>query len=249
MDRSLIYAGTNSKYYHQRYNIFSKYDEGIQINEEAWYSVTPEQIAIHIASRYKNMLHDQHATILDGFCGVGGNLIQFARMSPHVTAIGCDINIEMIRMAKINAKIYGVEKQCQFIQGDFMKIVKTLNRQHIDAIFLSPPWGGEGYLNEEKYSLSMMTPDGFDIMRLCRQHLNNNIGFLMPRNIDFDELKEKLLTHEHPVFEFERNFVGNKTKTITAYFGDLVNESAETDEEEENYDEDEVFNGYSNLVY
>ena len=41
------------------------------LDEESWFSVTPEIVASHIASRLpKNSL------ILDAFCGAGGNLIQ-----------------------------------------------------------------------------------------------------------------------------------------------------------------------------
>lgn len=39
---------------------------------EGWFSVTPEKIAEHIAERCQCDL------IIDAFCGVGGNAIQFA---------------------------------------------------------------------------------------------------------------------------------------------------------------------------
>ena len=39
---------------------------------ESWFSVTPEKIAEHIAQRCKC------DTIIDAFCGAGGNAIQFA---------------------------------------------------------------------------------------------------------------------------------------------------------------------------
>jgi hypothetical protein len=39
------------KFYKQRYYLFSKYDRGVKIDEESWYSVTPEIIAKHIASK------------------------------------------------------------------------------------------------------------------------------------------------------------------------------------------------------
>lgn len=39
---------------------------------ESWFSVTPEKIAEHIAERCKC------DTIIDAFCGAGGNAIQFA---------------------------------------------------------------------------------------------------------------------------------------------------------------------------
>lgn len=34
-----------NRYYHQRHNIFSRYDNGIWMTEDAWYGVTPEPIA------------------------------------------------------------------------------------------------------------------------------------------------------------------------------------------------------------
>lgn len=39
---------------------------------EAWFSVTPEKIAEHLAERCQCDL------VVDAFCGVGGNTIQFA---------------------------------------------------------------------------------------------------------------------------------------------------------------------------
>lgn len=44
---------------------------------EGWFSVTPERIAEHIALRVQHSFsHSQ--LIIDAFCGVGGNAIQFA---------------------------------------------------------------------------------------------------------------------------------------------------------------------------
>jgi trimethylguanosine synthase len=33
------------KYWHQRYDIFSKYDEDIWMTDDAWFGVTPEPVA------------------------------------------------------------------------------------------------------------------------------------------------------------------------------------------------------------
>ena len=70
----------SKKYWHQRYRLFSKYDEGIKIeSEESWYSVTPEKIAQHLAERCRGDI------IVDGFCGVGGNSIHFAKTCMKVS--------------------------------------------------------------------------------------------------------------------------------------------------------------------
>lgn len=221
------------KYWCQRHNLFTRFDDGVLMDEEAWYSVTPEKIAMHIADKMHHSLGTQNPVIMDAFCGVGGNLIQFAIVSPQVRVIGCDINPDRLRMAKHNAKIYGVAHQCEFILGDFMKIVQTIKCQIIDAIFLSPPWGGIDYQDEAKYSLHSMTPNGYEIVHSCRKYITDNIAFLMPRNVDLQEVRENLLDKAHPVFELERNMVGRKIKTITAYFGDLVSEEINSDSGDE----------------
>lgn len=48
----------------RRGELFSRFDDGIQLDEEMWWSVTPEQLALHTAERCRCDL------ILDGFAGV-----------------------------------------------------------------------------------------------------------------------------------------------------------------------------------
>ena len=95
------------------------------------YSVTPEKIARHIAEVMRCGI------VVDGFCGVGGNAIQFALTCDRVIAV--DIDINKINMARNNARVYGVEHKIEFIVGDFFQVVPHLVA---DAVFLSPPWGG-----------------------------------------------------------------------------------------------------------
>lgn len=44
-----------NKYWAQRRRLFSKFDEGVQMDKESWYSVTPEAIALHLAKRVVDM--------------------------------------------------------------------------------------------------------------------------------------------------------------------------------------------------
>lgn len=46
------------------------------LSTEGWFSVTPEKIAEHIALRAQDSFSME--LIIDAFCGVGGNAIQFA---------------------------------------------------------------------------------------------------------------------------------------------------------------------------
>ena len=78
------YPHVPNKYWGQRYRYFSRFDEGVTMDEEGWYSVTPEAIALHIAER---VCCD---VVVDPFAGCGGNAVQFALVSHLVFAIDID---------------------------------------------------------------------------------------------------------------------------------------------------------------
>ncbi|VDK25078.1 unnamed protein product, partial [Anisakis simplex] len=108
------------------------------------------------------------AVIIDAFTGVGGNAIQFALKGAFVIAI--DLDPVRLRCAVQNAKVYGVADRINFICTDFFHFAQSprlwnmatpfsnedgecdTNQNDrcaegvIDAIFLSPPWGGPSYL-------------------------------------------------------------------------------------------------------
>lgn len=78
------YPHVPNKYWGQRYRYFSRFDEGVSMDKEGWYSVTPEAIALHIAER---VCCD---VVVDPFVGCGGNAVQFALVSHLVFAIDID---------------------------------------------------------------------------------------------------------------------------------------------------------------
>jgi trimethylguanosine synthase len=197
-----------AKYWLQRYRLFSRFDEGIMMDKEAWYSVTPEKIAQHIAERCACDV------IVDAFCGVGGNAIQFAATCNHVIAI--DIDPKKIEMAKHNAQIYGVDGRIEFIVGDYMQLAPSLKA---DVVFLSPPWGGPNYLQAEKYDLNSMIPNGFEIFKVS-QKITQNIAYFLPRNTDAEQLME--LSGDGESCEVEQHYLNDKLKMITVYFGNCM---------------------------
>ena len=206
------------KYWSQRYRLFSKFDDGIKLDEESWYSVTPERIAMHIATRC--CLKSTYV-IIDAFCGAGGNTIQFALSSPVVQVIAIDIDPKKLELARNNAAVYGVSDRIEFINSDFMLLAQS-SKLIADCVFLSPPWGGPEYVNQPQYSLDMMTPDGKAIFELVQTSISENIAFLLPRNVNPDELIQ--LAGEGNTVEIEQNVLNKKVKTVTAYFGSLLKE-------------------------
>ncbi|NXC41587.1 TGS1 synthase, partial [Penelope pileata] len=202
------------KYWAQRYRLFSRFDEGIKLDREGWFSVTPEKIAEHIAVRVAESFNCN--TIVDAFCGVGGNAIQFALTSKRVIAI--DIDPEKLSLARSNAEVYGVADQIEFMCGDFMVLAADLKA---DVVFLSPPWGGPDYATAEIFDIqTMICPDGYPFEVVLSKKITNNIVYFLPRNADMNQIAS--LAGPGGKVEIEQNFLNNKLKTITAYFGDLI---------------------------
>ncbi|KAF0756403.1 trimethylguanosine synthase-like [Aphis craccivora] len=116
-----------------RHMLFSKFD------------MCPEVLSYHIAKRCRNNI------VLDPFCGAGGNIIQLAMICKKVIAV--DIEPNKIRMARHNAKIYGVAEKIEFIVGDIFLIYKKLKA---DVLFMSLPWGVPEYSRSKCYSIKTM---------------------------------------------------------------------------------------------
>jgi trimethylguanosine synthase len=199
-----------SKYYAQRHRLFHRYSDGIQLDAEAWYSVTPEQIAAHQARRIAQCLPTP-AVIVDAFCGAGGNSIQFAHTA-HVIAI--DASPERVRLAANNATVYGVERYIDFVVGDVNDVFPSLRArgQFVDAVFMAPPWGGPDYINEAEYSVESFVP----LVRLALK-ISPNVCLMVPRNVTQPNVQKWLAP-----CEMEHNFLGGKLKTVSLYFGNFI---------------------------
>ncbi|CAL1396053.1 unnamed protein product [Linum trigynum] len=202
------------KYWCQRYLLFSRFDDGIKMDEEGWFSVTPELIAGHHA------LHCVDDVVIDCFTGVGGNAIQFAQWCQHVIAI--DIDPKKIDYAHHNATIYEVDDHIDFIKGDFFNLAPKL-KGLADTVFLSPPWGGPDYVKMKTYDINMLKPhDGYLLFNTAKQIASKIVMFL-PRNVDLNQLAELALSADPPwSLEVEKNFLNGRLKAITAYFRDTA---------------------------
>ncbi|XP_030765571.1 trimethylguanosine synthase [Sitophilus oryzae] len=200
------------KYWSRRFSLFSRFDEGIKLDEESWYSVTPEKVAKHAAERCSCDV------IVDAFCGAGGNSIQFASTCKRVIAI--DIDPKKIELARNNAEVYQVADKIDFITGDFFQLADTLKA---DVVFLSPPWGGPSYLKEPEYDLeTMLQPFSFSKLFAAASCISKNIAAFLPRNSNTYTLVH--CAGPGGKVEIEQDFINNKQIAITAYYNDLVKE-------------------------
>lgn len=117
------------KYWAQRKRFFSRFDDGIRLDNEGWYSVTPEAIANHIANRVllaaaaiagkPQQQHGKSMVVMDAFCGCGGNAIAFARRPEVSLVIAIDCDRGKLEIAANNAAVYNVApEKIVFIHGN-----------------------------------------------------------------------------------------------------------------------------------
>jgi trimethylguanosine synthase len=111
----------HDKYWAQRRRLFSKFDQGVQLDGQGWYSVTPEIIADHVAKRVGELAtnhviphesSEEGIVILDAFCGCGGNSIAFGKIPSHVISkvVCVDTDRSKLLKAAHNASLYGIPK-------------------------------------------------------------------------------------------------------------------------------------------
>ena len=214
-----------NQYYVQRYYFFSLFDEGIQMDKESWYSVTPEEISEYISSI---MPDSSESTILDAFCGCGGNVIYLSKKFNKV--IANDLFIEKINMTKNNTKIYDCPNNIEYHAEDFLKL--NLNGEKIDYVFLSPPWGGPEYKNDGVYSLKKwITPDIDKIIQKSFK-MSKNIILYLPRNTDLKELANIIYKYDKEEIDSFSNTIlfdvkylksASKIKAILVLYGPKFN--------------------------
>ncbi|KAJ1966132.1 Trimethylguanosine synthase [Dipsacomyces acuminosporus] len=209
------------KYWAQRMGYFWRFDQGIQIDEEGWYSVTPEAIADSTAERIAQLYNDKQAEkgygrlcVVDAFCGVGGNAIKFAEWCEHVIAI--DIDPVRLEMARNNARVYGVDDRIEFILGDFYHLAPQIKA---DAVFLSPPWGGPDYIGADVFGLDQLPiHTGKEWLERARL-ISSNVIYYLPKNCDPAELANLC---PDVSCDIEMNVLNGALKAITVYYDQLA---------------------------
>ena len=203
------------KYYTHRYHLFSRWDSGIQYDEEGLFSVTPECLALYTAIRCSCNV------VVDAFAGIGGNSIQLARTCRRVISI--DINMDRLHMLQHNSTLYKVEKKIDCICGDAVKLLPSLKA---DVVLLAPPWGGVNYKKKEVFHLEDL-PVGLEgqfLFSLARK-ITKNVVFVLPRMIDRREVAS--LADPGEMVEFVEGFVDGHLKMMIVLFGALAHQGNE----------------------
>ncbi|AET38126.1 RNA methyltransferase Ecym_2393 [Eremothecium cymbalariae DBVPG len=184
-DRSII------KYWIHRRYLFRLIDDGnIYLTQELWYSVTPELVAKFTAEFLRACLPNA-TTVIDMFCGAGGNTIQFASLFPKVYAV--DIKMEHLYCTYKNAQAYGLENKIWLKYADWTKAAQKGQFENIpvDCIFASAPWGGPQYLYLPTYDLEKnLRPLPLSELLKTFFKITSNVVLFLPRNSDLSQLSQ-----------------------------------------------------------
>lgn len=134
-------------YLSKRHLLFSRFDEGIQLTPEMWYSVCAECFAHTIAKVLSNHIQ-RRGYVLDLFGGAGGQAIGFALEGHSVHSI--EYSEQHCALIHNNARVYGVSHLvfpvcCDVFTQALRFCTSGATPQKYDCVVLSPPWGGPGY--------------------------------------------------------------------------------------------------------
>lgn len=145
------------RYFNKRNFLFSRFEQGIAIDEESWYSVIPEAVSHYLRQRFKNTGVKK---IFEPFSGVGGIAIHLCDHFEEY--IVNDIDPNKLRMLQHNMKIYNKSlNRLKFFNQDFLEIPPF----QTDALIICPPWGG---INTNDYATAdpdtLMKPKLTDIL-------------------------------------------------------------------------------------
>ena len=161
-----------------RYDLFSRLDDGVRLDEAGLFGVKPERLALRMARRVRG------TNVLDALCGIGGTAIAFARAGKRV--VTCDIDADRLAMARPNARVYGVQDRIRFVLDDVREVMK---RETADAVYLDPPWGGPAALDRETFCLADYRLDGRDLLERAFR-LTPQVILTVPPHFDLNEFRD-----------------------------------------------------------
>jgi trimethylguanosine synthase len=191
------------KFVKQKYFFFSRYDAGIKIDEEGWFSATAEPIAKYTAQFLKSI---PKAKVVDCCCSIGGNLIQFALLPNVSKCIGVDLNETRIKYARHNCEtVYGIKRdkmiyvntsisECNVMAVLWMEKDHTFRKRNESLVyFFDPPWGGMDYQQKEYMTLfEDYAPYPMREMLIKAFSHTDNVMLKLPKNTDLKILIKEL---------------------------------------------------------
>lgn len=161
----------------RRRALFSRWDQGVAVDEEGLWSATPEALAERIAAGLRGR-------VMDGTAGLGCIAIALAR-APQISQVtAVDLSAPRLALARKNAALYGVADRIRWVAGD---VAAALRAGAWDALVLDPPWGGPGYDRDRVLTGSL----GLDMAEVIAA-APARVRVKLPRSIDVADWRAAL---------------------------------------------------------
>ncbi|KAF1811270.1 hypothetical protein P152DRAFT_399432 [Eremomyces bilateralis CBS 781.70] len=178
------------KYWHQRYDIFSKYDDGIRLTNNAWFGVTPEPVAHQIATDIAHLAPPTKRILIDLFAGAGGNAIAFALSGRWDAIYAIERDPATLECGRHNAALYGVGAEITWIEGDCFKVIEEQLAEVCGeaVLFASPPWGGPEYVGRKIFDVEGMEPYGLGELYGGFGGRGGQVVLFLPRTANLNQL-------------------------------------------------------------
>ncbi|MDY2678770.1 MAG: 23S rRNA (uracil(1939)-C(5))-methyltransferase RlmD, partial [Oscillospiraceae bacterium] len=112
-----------------------------RISAASFYQINPVQTEVLYSAALKFADLKSTDAVIDAYCGIG--TIGLCASKRAKTVVGCEINPDAVRDAKVNARLNSAENT-EFIccdAGDFMAEMKDCGEK-FDVVFLDPPRAG-----------------------------------------------------------------------------------------------------------
>jgi 16S rRNA G966 N2-methylase RsmD len=129
--RDMCKVAVTHKFWLKRHLLWSIFPKGLSARDalygpvgdnEAFFSVTPEPLARHTAATLAHFAETtgrkDGVTVLDLFCGCGGDTIASACSAGIKRVVAIEINPTRLASAAHNARAYGVADRVSFVLGD-----------------------------------------------------------------------------------------------------------------------------------
>lgn len=215
-------------FYARRKHLFSRFDEGIALSEEMYYSVMPEAFGEHVAEKICRVCPS--LPVLDLFGGAGGQAISMASRVPMVYTV--EYNLDNFAQMQNNVRVYGLTGQVIMILGDVFELAEKLAKNtRFACVTMSPPWGGLSYRDQEEFDLRelrMGEYKGDDLLALVealRPHCDR-CTLHLPRTTSVESYRALRRAfcapgqEEEDVYcELEEMQYAGQTKMVTVYLG------------------------------
>ncbi|GIQ89262.1 RNA cap guanine-N2 methyltransferase, partial [Kipferlia bialata] len=125
-----------TRYWRRRYDIFHKYDAGVCLTNDMFFSVTFEGLGLCVANHIVDSLKASNIpppyTVVDVFAGAGGNTIALARHPLIKRVISIELNPSVAECNRRNCMIYGVKDKVEIVLDDAFSYLAARGKERVE---------------------------------------------------------------------------------------------------------------------